>query len=174
MAATKMHADEVATDAGLVRRLIAAQFPRWASLPITPVPSAGTDNALYRLGDDMVVRMPRIHWATGQIEMERRWLPHLAPHLPLAIPTPLAVGEPAEGFPWAWSVYRWLDGDNATLDRLADPDQAARDLARFIHALQGVDHHRRPADQSPARSAAACRLPIATPGPARPSPPATA
>ena len=139
MAATKMHADEVATDAGLVRRLIAAQFPRWASLPITPVPSAGTDNALYRLGDDMVVRMPRIHWATGQIEMERRWLPHLAPHLPLAIPTPLAVGEPAEGFPWAWSVYRWLDGDNATLDRLADPDQAARDLARFVHALQGVD-----------------------------------
>ena len=134
-----MHADEVATDAGLVRRLIAAQFPLWADLPVVPVASAGTDNALYRLGDNMVVRMPRIHWATGQIEMECRWLPLLAPHLPLAIPTPLAVGEPAEGFPWAWSVYGWLDGDNATLDRLADPDQAARDLAAFIHALQAID-----------------------------------
>ena len=139
MAAAKMHADEVATDAGLVRRLITGQFPRWADLPITPVPSAGTDNALYRLGDDLVVRMPRIHWATGQIEMERRWLPYLAPHLPLAIPEPLAVGAPAEGFPWNWSVYGWLDGENATLDSLADPDEAARDLARFVRALRSVD-----------------------------------
>ncbi len=139
MGATKMHADEVATDAGLVRQLLAGQFPHWAGLPITPVPSAGTDNALFRLGDDLVVRMPRISWATEQIDKERRWLPHLARHLPLAIPTPLAVGEPAEGFPWGWSVYRWLDGDNATLDRLADPDQAARDLAAFIHALQAID-----------------------------------
>ena len=139
MAAVKMHADEVATDTALVRRLVAGQFPHWADLPIAPVPSAGTDNALYRLGDDLVVRMPRIAWATGQIERERRWLPVLAPHLPLAIPEPLAVGEPAEGFPWGWSVYRWLDGENATLDRFADPDEAARDLARFIHALQSVD-----------------------------------
>ncbi len=135
----KMHAGEVATDAGLVRRLIAAQFPQRADLPIRSVPSAGTDNALYRLGDDLVVRMPRISWATGQIDKERRWLPHLAPHLPLAIPEPLAVGEPAEGFPWDWSVYRWLDGENATLDRLADPDQAARDLAQFVRALQAID-----------------------------------
>ncbi len=134
-----MHAGEVATDVGLVRRLLAGQFPRWADLPIAPVPSAGTDNALYRLGDDLVVRMPRIAWATGQIDKERRWLPLLAPHLPLVIPTQVAVGEPAEGFPWGWSVYRWLDGVNATLDRLTDPDEAARDLARFIHALQAVD-----------------------------------
>ena len=139
MAAKKMHANEVTTDVDLVRRLLAGQFPQWANLPIRSVPSAGTDNALYRLGDDLVVRMPRIHWATGQIEMERRLLPYLAPHLPLAIPAPLAVGEPAEGFPWRWSIYRWLEGDNATLDRLADPGQAARDLAHFIHALQAVD-----------------------------------
>ncbi len=139
MAAAKMHADEVATDAGLVRRLLAGQFPQWADLVVEPVPSAGTDNALYRLGDDLVVRMPRIGWATGQIDKERRWLPVLAPHLPLAIPEPLAVGEPAAGFPWRWSVYRWRDGENATLDRLADPVAAARDLARFIHALQAVD-----------------------------------
>lgn len=134
-----MHADEVATDAVQVGRMIAGQFPQWAGLPVRPVPSAGTDNALFRLGDELVVRMPRIAWATGQIDKERRWLRHLAPHLPLAIPEPLAVGEAAEGFPWRWSVYRWLDGDNATLDRLADAEAAARDLATFVRALQAVD-----------------------------------
>jgi aminoglycoside phosphotransferase (APT) family kinase protein len=87
MPAEKMHADEVDTDVSLVRRLLAAQFPHWADLPIAPVESAGTDNAIYRLDDDMAVRLPRIHWATGQ-------------------PVPLGRGEPAEGYPWSWSVYR--------------------------------------------------------------------
>ena len=133
-----MHADEVATDASLVRRLLAGQFPDWSDLRIERVPSAGTDNAIYRLGDDMAVRLPRISWATGQVEREHRWLPRLAPHLPLGIPTPLAMGDPAEGYPWRWSVYRWLDGENATADRL-DLRQAAIDLARFIAALQRID-----------------------------------
>src|SRR5688572_12937072 len=132
VSAGKMHADEVETDVSLVGRLLAAQFPQWADLPVTPVPSGGTDNALYRLGDDMAVRLPRIHWAVGQVEKEQKWLPHLAPHLPLAIPVPLAMGTPDEGYPWHWSVYRWLEGENATLERLADPLQAAADLAQFI------------------------------------------
>ncbi|MCB0250922.1 MAG: phosphotransferase, partial [Anaerolineae bacterium] len=89
--AGKMHVNEVATDASLVQRLLAAQFPHWADLPIAPVESAGTDNALYRLGDDMAVRLPRIHWAVGDIEKDLQWLPRLAPHLPLAIPVPLAL-----------------------------------------------------------------------------------
>jgi hypothetical protein len=76
----------VDTDVSLVRRLLAAQFPQWADLHIAPVPSAGTDNALYRLGEDMAVRLPRIDWAVKDVEQERRWLPRLAPHLPLAIP----------------------------------------------------------------------------------------
>ena len=135
----KMHADEVTTDASLVRRLLAAQFPQWADLPIAPVPSAGTDNALYRLGPDMVVRLPRIGWAVGQAEKEWRWLPILTPRLPLAIPLPLALGEPGEDYPWRWSVCRWLAGENATGDRIADPRQAALDLARFIAALQQID-----------------------------------
>jgi aminoglycoside phosphotransferase (APT) family kinase protein len=134
-----MHADQVETHVSLVGRLLAAQFPQWARLPIEPVPSAGTDNALYRLGSGMVVRHPRIHWATGQVEKEHRWLPRLAPHLPLAIPAPLAMGRPGEGYPWRWSVYRWLDGENATLERLADPRQAATELAQFIAALQRID-----------------------------------
>lgn len=134
-----MHADEVDTDASLVRRLLSTQFPRWADLPIEPVASAGTDNALYRLGNDLAVRLPRIHWATGQVQKEHEWLPNLAPLLPLAIPVPEAMGEPGEGYPWQWSVYRWLDGENATLERLADASQAAIDLAGFVAALQRVD-----------------------------------
>lgn len=133
-----MHDDEVRTDVTLVRRLLTAQFPRWADLPVTPVESAGTDNAIYRLGHDMSVRLPRVEWATGQVEKEHRWLPRLAPHLPLTIPVPLAMGVPAEGYPWRWSIYPWLEGDNATIDRISDLRQAASDLARFVAALQHI------------------------------------
>jgi len=134
-----MHANEVHTDAQLVRRLLASQFPQWAGLSLTPVASAGTDNALYRLGGDMVVRLPRIDWAIGQAEKERRWLPRLAPHLPLTIPEQLAMGDPGEGYPWSWSIYRWLPGESATLERLNDPCRAAGQLARFVTALWQVD-----------------------------------
>ena len=139
MSVGKMHVDEVDTNVSLVVRLLTAQFPQWADLPIEPVHSAGTDNALYRLGDDMVVRLPRIHWATGQADKEHQWLPRLAPFLPLAIPVPLAKGKPGEGYPWHWSVYRWLEGENATSERIANPRQAATDLAQFIAALQRID-----------------------------------
>ncbi len=134
-----MHIDEVDTDPSLVGWLVAAQFPQWADLPIEPVHSAGTDNAIYRLGDDMAVRLPRIEWATANVDKEHRWLPRLAPLLPLAIPVPLARGAPGEGYPWHWSVYRWLEGENATIDRVDDPRQAATDLARFVAALQRID-----------------------------------
>lgn len=139
MVVAKMHADEVETDASLVRRLLVDQFPHWADLPIEPVPSAGTDNALYRLGDDMVARLPRIEWAVAQVAKEQRWLPKLAPLLPLEVPIPLAKGKPAEGYPWHWSVYRWLEGENPTIERLADPGRAAAALARFVRALQRID-----------------------------------
>jgi aminoglycoside phosphotransferase (APT) family kinase protein len=133
-----MHAGEVAVEVTLVRRLLAGQFPQWVDEPITPVDSAGTDNALFRLGDGKVVRLPRIHWAVDQVDREWQWLPKLAPHLPLAIPRPLAIGNPDEEYPWPWSICNWLDGENAILDRLADPQRAARDLAAFIRALQAI------------------------------------
>ena len=139
MCARRMHAAEVDTDASLVGRLLAAQFPQWAGLPIEPVASAGTDNAMYRLGEDMAVRLPRIGWATGQVEKEHLWLPRLAPHLPIAIPVPLAKGKPAEGYPWDWSVCRWLEGENATIARITDLRQAANQLARFVAALHRID-----------------------------------
>lgn len=134
-----MHADEVETDGSLVTRLLAAQFPPWSRLPVEPVPSAGTDNALYRLGSRLAVRLPRIQRAAGQVEKEHLWLPRLAPQLPLAVPVPLAKGRPGEGYPWSWSVCPWLDGENATLERMADLRQAATDLAQFIAALQQID-----------------------------------
>src|SRR4051812_7489048 len=139
MPAGKMHADEVDTDISLVRRLLTAQFPQWSDLPIAPVVSSGTDNAMYRLGDDLAVRLPRTEGVVRQVDKEHRWLPRLAPHLPLAIPVPLAKGAPGEGYPWAWSVCRWLVGENATIERLADPRQAASELAQFVAALQRID-----------------------------------
>jgi aminoglycoside phosphotransferase (APT) family kinase protein len=135
----KMRADEVDTDVALVGRLLAAQFPQWAGLPIEPVPSAGTDNALYRLGDDMVARLPRRGRTSVTLEKERQWLPRLAPLLPLAVPVPLADGMPAEGYPFEWSVYRWLKGENATMKRVADLGRLATDLAQFVAALQEID-----------------------------------
>jgi aminoglycoside phosphotransferase (APT) family kinase protein len=138
MAAPKMHAGEIDTDVPLVRRLLAGQFRQWADLAIEPVVSYGTDHDIYRLGDHLAARLPRIGWATGQAAKEAEWLPKLAPHLPLAVPVQLARGHPAEGYPYEWSVYEWLPGENAngTID---DLDQAAVDLAAFVNALRQID-----------------------------------
>ena len=127
-----MHVDEVDTDASLVRRLLAAQFPQWRDLPIEPVASTGTDNAIYRIGDDMAVRLPRIDWATEQVELEQAWLSKLAPLLPVAIPVLLGKGEPAEGYPWTWAVHGWLDGENPAVGRVSDPRSLATELAPSI------------------------------------------
>jgi aminoglycoside phosphotransferase (APT) family kinase protein len=135
----KMHADEVDIDSSLVARLLAGQFPQWANLPLLPVPSAGTDHAIYRLGNDLAVRLPRVAGATEQVDTEHLWLPRLAPHLPLAIPVPLALGHPGEGYSWSWSVCRWQIGVSAQSQRPADLGQAAHDLAEFITALQRID-----------------------------------
>lgn len=133
-----MHADEVVADIGLASRLLAGQFPHWADLPLTPVASAGTDNAIYRLGRDMCLRLPRRSSAARLIDKECRWLPALTP-LPLAIPVPLGKGEPAEGFPWVWSVCSWIEGEPVTVDGLADAREAALTIAGFINALQAID-----------------------------------
>jgi aminoglycoside phosphotransferase (APT) family kinase protein len=137
--ARRMHADELDIDVALVRRLLAAQLPQWASLPVEPVSSSGTVNAIFRLGEDMAVRLPRVERYVGGLEKELRWLPRLAPHLPLAVPAPLASGEPGEGYPWPWAVYRWLEGETWAVDRVADLREAAADLARFVDALRRLE-----------------------------------
>ena len=134
-----MHADEVDVDVRLVRSLLAAQFPEWSRLPIEPVLPRGTDNALYRLGDELVARLPRTPRTDTALQSERTWLPRLAPQLPLAVPAPLADGEPGEGYPFRWAVYSWLEGENATSDRIADEAGLAADLAGLIAALQRID-----------------------------------
>ena len=139
MTEQKMHADEISTNLPLVRRLLLSQYPQWAELALQLVLSAGTDNAMYRLGPDLAVRLPRIEWAVADVSKEYTWLPRLAPHLPLPIPAPLALGQPSEDYPWPWAVYRWLDGEDATLDNIRDEHQLARDLAGFVTALHSVD-----------------------------------
>jgi len=151
--AARMHADEVETNEPLVRRLLNAQFPAWAELPIKRVESAGTDNALYRLGSNMVVRLPRIHWAVDAVEKEQRWLPLISRHLPLAVPSPIAKGTAGEGYPWDWSIYSWLDGKSAAIASINDLKQAGVDIAGFIVALRGIDPTGGPRPKRPSRLA---------------------
>ena len=125
----------------LVAGLVASQFPQWADLPIKKVDFDGHDNSTYRLGEEMSVRLPCSEGASGQVEKEQRWLPRLAPHLPLPIPVPLAKGTPTADFPWPWSVFRWLEGEDAKVAPFADPSQTATSLGAFLAALQRVECH---------------------------------
>ena len=133
-----MHHDEIDTDVDLVRQLLTTQQPQWADLAVGPVSSTGTENAMYRLGDDMVVRLPLRPSSARPVEKEHRWLPVLAPYLPIAIPVPLAKGQPIDGYPWPWSVYPWFEGEDATAARF-DLRLAASDVAGFIAALHAID-----------------------------------
>jgi len=134
-----MHADEVDVDDRLVRGLIDEQFPQYADLPLRRTPSMGTDNAIYRLGRQLGLRLPRIHWAVHQVAKEHNWLARLAPHLPAAVPEPVAVGAPAGRYPYPWLVYRWLEGCDALAGPVTDWTRLAEDLAGFVLALQRVD-----------------------------------
>lgn len=139
MAVNRLHANEADTGIFLARRLVAAQFPQWAHLPVELLSSSGTDNTIYRLGNDMTVRLPRIPEAAERLEKEYRWLPELAPLLPLTVPTPLARGMPGEGYPWHWAVYRWIEGANVWISQFTGSEQVALALAGFITALQRID-----------------------------------
>jgi aminoglycoside phosphotransferase (APT) family kinase protein len=125
-------------DDDLVRRLIAGQFPQWAGLPLQRWPSGGTVNAMYRLGDHMVVRLPLVQGGADDVSMEQGWLPRLAPHLPTRIPEVLGAGQPAEGYPWPWSVYRWLAGKHPEEGALSEPVLLAEDLAEFVAAMRSL------------------------------------
>ena len=126
-------------DAGLVQRLIATQFPQWRDLPVRPVKLDGWDNRTYRLGDEMTVRLPTAVGYTPAIDKEDRWLPILAPSLPVPVPEPLAKGAPGEGYPFSWSIRGWLDGTTASVERINDLSAFATSVAEFILALQRID-----------------------------------
>lgn len=125
-------------DHALVHALVADQFPQWAHLPVCPVPQSGWDNRTFMLGDDMVVRMPSAQAYAAQVAREQRWLPYLRTRLPLEIPVLLACGEPSHGYPWPWSIYRWIDGDAAANAPPANVEQFATDLATLLNALRAV------------------------------------
>ncbi|MBZ9863043.1 aminoglycoside phosphotransferase family protein [Mesorhizobium sp. CA12] len=134
-----MHNPKITIDTDLVRRLVDAQFPQWRHLPVSPVEFGGWDNRTFHLGDEMTIRLPSAAPYSLQVEKEHRWLPKLAPLLPLPIPTPLAMGEPAAGYPWHWSVYRWIEGETARNARIADLPAFAVALADFLVALRGIE-----------------------------------
>jgi aminoglycoside phosphotransferase (APT) family kinase protein len=131
--------DRDAIDTDLARRLIASQFPRWAELPIRRVDHDGWDNRTFRLGDALSIRLPTGPWYAQQVEKEQRWLPRLAPVLPLPIPVPAAQGEPEGAYPYPWSVYRWLAGEPAATAPVADRTAFATELAAFLNALARAD-----------------------------------
>jgi aminoglycoside phosphotransferase (APT) family kinase protein len=139
MQAPKLHADEIDISTGLAARLIAEQFPRWERLPLQPVSSAGTVCVLYRLGDDLVVRLPRQPGRTLDAILTQGVLSRLAQFLPVPVPALIAEGRPTAEYPASWGVLRWLDGDTPVEGHLAEPGLLAADLAGFLRALWKVD-----------------------------------
>ena len=125
--------------AALVRSLLAEQAPQWVDLPIVPVPVDGWDNRTYRLGDDLTVRLPSHQRYIAAVEKEDRWLPVLAPFLPVPIPEPVFMGEPSPAYAMPWSVRKWLPGEPASHDRVGDIVRFAEDVAGFLVALRNVD-----------------------------------
>jgi aminoglycoside phosphotransferase (APT) family kinase protein len=126
-------------DSDLVRRLVASQFPQWADLPVKPVARSGWDNRTFHLGDDMSVRLPSAEAYSAQVAVEQRWLPFLAPSLPLRIPEPLAMGSPSHGYPWNWSVYRWIPGVASSQESINNLPDFVRELAAFLASLQQIN-----------------------------------
>ncbi|MBA5220409.1 aminoglycoside phosphotransferase family protein [Streptomyces jietaisiensis] len=138
MSGGQTHPDTHTVDESLVRRLVAGQFPRWSGRSVERVASGGTVNAMYRLGEDMVVRLPLSRGGADDVPREWEWLPRLTPHLPTSVPEVLGEGRPAEGYPWPWSVYRWLPGRTPEAGALRAPAALARDLAGFVAAMRGL------------------------------------
>ncbi|QHY99792.1 Phosphotransferase enzyme family protein [Streptomyces sp. S4.7] len=126
-------------DAALVKRLIAAQFPQWSALPVTPVEVDGWDNRTYRLGESMTARLPTAAGYVPAVAKENRWLPLLAPQLSVAVPPVLGLGVPGEGYPFPWSVRGWLPGATARPERIGDMTAFAVEVAGFLLALQRCD-----------------------------------
>lgn len=135
----KLSSGKFDVSVALVERLVAKQFPQWSGLAVTPVAMDGWDNWTFRLGGALKVRLPSAEGYVPQAEKEARWLPVLAPHLPLPIPVPVALGVPGEGYPWPWSAYRWLVGDVVRRETVSDRVMLARDVAGLLRALQAID-----------------------------------
>ncbi len=135
----RMHQGEIEIDIALVRQLLTEQFPHLVEKTITLVQSTGTVNAIYRLGDDLYVRLPRLAKWADSVNREWQWLPRIAPHVSLTIPQPVARGKPTIFYPYPWAIYRWIEGASYQDDLISNERQAAHDLANFILELRRVN-----------------------------------
>lgn len=156
-----MHSNETEVDLDLATRLLRSQFPELSRLPLRPVVSSGTENAMFRLGDQLALRLPRLPGAAEGLVKESAWVPRLAPQLSLKVPVPVELGQPAQGYPFPWAVVRWVQGEPARPELLTDPVQVGRDLAAFLHCLQSVpvaDAPRHARDRHPREQDGVVRL----------------
>ena len=135
-------------DESLVQALVSDQFPHWAHVPARRVARSGWDNRSFRLGDDLIARLPSAQCYEAQVHRVQRWLPYLRSHLPLAIPEPVALGQPGRGYLWTWSVYKWIPGESAADRAPTDIRQFVEHLSHFLTALHAV-----PADEGPSPGA---------------------
>jgi aminoglycoside phosphotransferase (APT) family kinase protein len=133
-----LHPDELPIDADLAASVVRRERPDWADLPLT-LAGGGSDNVMYRLGDDLAVRMPRTPGGVGALRKEREWMPRLAPALPVRIPEPVHAGSPSAAYPLEWSVYRWIEGAPPASDTVADWERFGADLAEFVRELHRTD-----------------------------------
>jgi len=141
---SKVHEDETDINIDIVRKLLQGQFPQWQDLPLKLIHPEGTDNVMYQLGDDKAIRLPRTSNSAINIEKECRWLPKLAPNLPIAVPTPLAVGKSTEMYPHPWAICQLLAGLNPSQTNPIDELVAAVDLGHFVAAMQQIDSQKGP------------------------------
>jgi aminoglycoside phosphotransferase (APT) family kinase protein len=139
----RMHPDQVDVTPEAVAALVAEQFPEWRGRTVRPVRSHGTVNALYRLGEDIVLRFPLRPdpgpEGVDELAREQDNARRIAPHVPFAVPEPLGLGAPGEGYAGPWSAYRWIPGETAGPDTVRDWERFADDLAGFVVALHGLD-----------------------------------
>jgi aminoglycoside phosphotransferase (APT) family kinase protein len=139
----RMHDDQVDITPVAVARLVASQFPQWRDLPVRAVTSHGTVNALFRLGDEIVLRFPlRPSPDAGlreELRAEQDTARRVAAHVPVPVPEPVGFGDPGEGYPGPWTAYSWIPGETASSERIGDPGAFAGDLAGFVSALHGMD-----------------------------------
>lgn len=133
-----MHADEIVVTSDLATRLVATQFPQWRRLELGAIDTAGTVNAIFRLGTDKAVRLCRVPWGARDAEREASVLPFLAPHLPFRIPRVLGVGKPQGTYPWTWLITDWIEGASPEPGNLAAPEALAADLATFVVAMRRI------------------------------------
>ena len=137
-----MHEHELKIDEHLVHTLIKEQCLSWVHLPLTSVASSGTDNALFRLGNDYVVRLPRVEWNPGSndknIDKEYEWIRKIAPGLKTPISEPLFKGHSTDFYPWPWIVAKWNEGNNPVFEKDNEYQFLAKDMAGFLSDLHGM------------------------------------